>query len=983
MLLLSARAIGGADAPQQVDLPSLIVTVIDPADPRLSYMYYRERDSVLAALNNVGFIKVDGGVPSDGEGTLHTITLKRWRRSDAGAAATSQRLKVFLVPETQYGGVDRTALESAIGKSHEGPIYVLGPVLSGSAWSLVAGLKAARGRGVESNGCMVKKRNVTIVSGSASASELRDILGQAATSDGVAVHSTMDLVRGVQSALCEFCGAAAFRFCRPAERASEPTDRESGSTSPDDTSRHDIALFVETSTFYGQSFVNDVRSKLNALVLPFPAGLADRLGEDPFSEKLASTHGEKPSDAATHLNELNIRETSAALDELLRTLAFEDIRTVGVLATDVRDRLVLVQKIRRLLPGVRVILFESDILYSQAPDDVMRGTLVASTYPLFAENQGWTSLPEAESRRETMVSDPAQGAYNATLLLLGDMEDDMGGGLGFDAGARLVEYRSPAFAADMSPKTPPVWISVIGARGSWPVAIANVDATDGGTGGIAPRDVASSDFASLDFPHPHLTSANVEIRFADTPSAGITLAKATLASGTRTYTPAAELTPPDAGPAERPAFITQQEQQALSPRWLKPAPTPFQGLVVLTVLAAAGLAAWLWRRPHPSSLVWPTVVGATSLVLVFEGVLLHPPVALSGMEHVPILSFAAIGLAFVMPTVSGWRCAADPRPLWWEACAALLLTGLLVVALAAMMMGFSRMEPGRLAPFFVRATHLESGLSPVPPLLLVYLTVMVGFFSIVSMRKLDPGFPSKMPGGRGLRLVVFGAFLVLGWYLRNQFRPMLEPAPLGAIFRAVYVLAPLALIWSFMVALQTAGTLRQALDRIAQEKDWPKGYTLGGRHLVLARAGSDGWPPFRPGDSPKDVFSPVVVFLRTCKTAVAVRQWLVLPLFVTPLLVLGLATYPFEPRGLLILTYGIMLTVFVLGTVIYVVQIENHRGAALLRDGSTETRALDLGLLMRVTLAVIPALLTLIGAGLPSTGQKIFGWVDQVLTMFK
>jgi hypothetical protein len=250
------------------------------------------------------------------------------------------------------------------------------------------------------------------------------------------------------------------------------------------------------------------------------------------------------------------------------------------------------------------------------------------------------------------------------------------------------------------------------------------------------------------------------------------------------------------------------------------------------------------------------------------------------------------------------------------------------------------------------------------------------------MAKLDPAFPSWMPGGRDPRLVVSGAFLVLGVYLWSQFRPMLEVAPLGLIFRAVYAFAPLALVWPFMVALQTAGTLRQALDRIAQDREWPKGYTLGGRHLVLARAGSDPWPPLRPGDSTADV-NPVVVFLRTSKTAVAVRQRLVLPLFVTPLLVVGLATYPFEPRGLLILTYGFLLTVFVLGTVIYTVRIENHPGAALLRDGTTETHALDLGLIMRVTVAVIPALLTLIGAGLPSTGQKIFGWVDQVLTVFK
>src|SRR5262249_35482760 len=144
------------------------------------------------------------------------------------------------------------------------------------------------------------------------------------------------------------------------------------------------------------------------------------------------------------------------------------------------------------------------------------------------------------------------------------------------------------------------------------------------------------------------------------------------------------------------------------------------------------------------------------------------------------------------------------------------------------------------------------------------------------------------------------------------------------------------------------------------------------RHLILARA-TEGFP-FREGQSFEGAFGAREAFRRAWAMAVVIRRRLVRPLFVTPLLVVGLATYPFEPRGLLILTYGIMLTVFVLGTVLYAVQIENHPGAAVLRGGSTAGRALDLGLLARVTVAVIPALLTLIGASLPSTGQKIFGW---------
>ena len=40
---------------RSIELPELIVTVIDPLDARLGFMYHRELDAILAALNNVGF----------------------------------------------------------------------------------------------------------------------------------------------------------------------------------------------------------------------------------------------------------------------------------------------------------------------------------------------------------------------------------------------------------------------------------------------------------------------------------------------------------------------------------------------------------------------------------------------------------------------------------------------------------------------------------------------------------------------------------------------------------------------------------------------------------------------------------------------------------------------------------------------------------------------------------------------------------------
>ena len=956
ILLAPGRVLAEAASDARVspvggDLPVLIVTVIDPLDPRLGYMYYRELDAILAALNSVGFIKsgfaerpvwtVDAGTPDGGtEARLGSIDLKRWRSAPGGKRRLEQ-LKLVLVPETQQGGVDSASLGVALEENvGGGPAYILGPVLSGSAWSLARALNDAG------------TTHVQIISGSASASNLPEIFERVRTPDGApkvsfraTVHSAGALARGVRDVLCEFCGATSFKPCD-----SNPGDAGAGVGGSGDERHHDgyeLALLVENSTFYGQRFLQDASKELHALVLPFPAGLADRLGENAFEDDAGV-----PPSLEPHRGELNVRETRAAVDELLRTLAFEDIRVVGVLATDARDRVVLARKIRRLIPGVRVVLFESDILYSQVPEEEMRGTMVASTYPLFAENQGWTSSGGPGSRRQTVVSDPAQGAYNATLLLLNDMR---GGGARTEPPEGLLEFRPPGFATTQPSNGPPVWISVLGARGSWPL---------------------------------------------------VALFK----------------------PDDR--FLDRRTQPELSSRLIKRAPAPFRGVVLLTVLGAAGLALWLvlvryskddtglgpdlkYRRFGWTNLVWLSILGATSLILVLQGFILHPPtkVPLTTGVDTP-LSIAALALAVFLPTAIARMCVPEPRPHSWVACA-FLLSCLFLAAFISMIHGFWTTPPELLALFVVRATHIESGLSPVPPLLLLYVALLVSLFSLLSIRRLDPSFSLVVVKGRALRspaskaagskdreakprhllrgwelhIVLAAVFAAWAWYLWTQFRPMLEIEPIGLIFRVVYALAPLTLSWSFVVVLQTSASLRRALDRIARLDQWDAANTLASelgtpRHLVLAPA-LKGGRPLRPGRGLGKRISPRAAFFRCWQTAAVLRRRLVRPLFVTPLLVIGLATYPFEPRGMLLLTYGTMLTVFVLGTVVLIVRIENHPGAARLRGADAQARSLDLGFLLRVALPVFPALLTLIGTAMPATGQRVFGAVEQVLSLFK
>jgi hypothetical protein len=948
------------------ELPDLVVTIIDPEDPHLSYMYHRELDAILAALNAVGFVQYgvteksvwpadshDGGV---GYGS---IELRRWSShlpaATAGIAGKprviAEQLHVLLVPETQNGGVNQAALHAALtqaaGKRNERGIYVLGPVLSGSAWSLEAGLRDARSTVID------------IVTGSANASDLPKIFGRLDAGPPPArqvrfsatVHTAGALAIAVRSALCAFCRATMVRACGDAGVDAE---------NPGDV-RYDLALFVETSSFYGQSFLSDAAQSLNALVLPFPAQLSEHLGEDPFGEKLPDSgtgRDDSKSDAVnrgpgSQREALNILEARAALDELLRTVAFENIHTVGILATDVRDRILLAQKIRRFLPGVRVVLFESDLLYSKAPDDALRGTVVASTYPLFPENQSWTSDAGPGSRRLAMASDPAEGAYNATLLLLRHMDPD--GGLDEEASKRLLEYQPPGFAGALAPDGgPPIWISVLGVRGSWPL-----------------------------------------VPYAADPSEG--------------------------------AFLELTQPADVSTRPLQREPTPFRGLVALTILGAFVLGALVLRpaadgvfytiaRPNPddttsssTNFMWLAVLAATSLLLFFEAFVLCPPNSHPvSVERPSFWCVFALVVAIGLPTLTIYRCVSSKVSAGWGT-AALALGLAFVLILALMIRGFSTLAPEDLALFLVRATHIESGLSPIPPLLIVYIAVLVTLFTLLSLEGVHRiGQPSKSApqpsssiwksleeDGRPLRIGV-GALLAVGcWYLWGQFRPLMEIQPLGLIFRVVFTIAPITLSWIFVLVLQTGWTLRRVLDNVMAKEPWipPSTTSLIGpnRRLFWSRLRTNAdvealgrdLASFATTEAVGAHFDQKKALEACCRAAAFIRRGLVRPLFVTPLLMIAIATYPFEPHSLLLLAYGILLALFMAGTLLLMLQIENHPGAARLLSNGLTSKALTLPVVARTLLILIPALLTLIGTGVPATGQKVFGWLDQLLSLLK
>jgi hypothetical protein len=115
---------------------------------------------------------------------------------------------------------------------------------------------------------------------------------------------------------------------------------------------------------------------------------------------------------------------TTALAGILATLGREQVRAVGILATDKRDFVFLAREVIRAAPNVQLFTIEPHILFLH-PEyrSFVRGTLVASSYPLYSRTQpvlfplGPSNGTGLRQRRQ-FVNMAAQGRYNALLYLL-------------------------------------------------------------------------------------------------------------------------------------------------------------------------------------------------------------------------------------------------------------------------------------------------------------------------------------------------------------------------------------------------------------------------------------------------------------------------------------------------------------------------------------------------------------------------------------
>lgn len=227
------------------------------------------------------------------------------------------------------------------------------------------------------------------------------------------------------------------------------------------------ALLTEADTAYGQ----DIPKTFNLVRIGFPSQISDvrnaweqggderkEISNVPIGESqlrprrpaldlsLRDREGE-PVEVMPNFSSLTTPSRDLELSNVLEAISREGIHYIGVLSTDLKDRLFLIDKIRTLAPDTIIFTFDNHLLLGH-PDygDVMDGVIVLTSAPLFTEGIGW--LPQSVSggnQRRQFTAESQQGIFEAVRYFLDSPHQSR----------------------------PQVWVTAVGNGSHWPIAHLN------------------------------------------------------------------------------------------------------------------------------------------------------------------------------------------------------------------------------------------------------------------------------------------------------------------------------------------------------------------------------------------------------------------------------------------------------------------------------------------------------------------------------
>lgn len=420
----------------------LVALVPDPLDSHLAANFDQSLDAIQRAYNKSGYLLDRVWLPWN-RGAVRDRVYRRVPGLLLFRKANPRRLTaVLLVGETPKTGIHKNAFLEAVSLARElrspsqGPLPVLGPSFSGSAPSLRHALLA-----------IPNPPSFRIVTGSATARHLEETL-----------------TVGIQPPV---------KFCRMVV-PDETLKKEAGDFLDKDLDWNfkKVAFFSETDTAYGQESKDDRFGDF--VLIEFPNGLSDvrtawerdagpRFAEDIVIQIPKSTldlslaDRNQPVDRVAAFSPLSATAYDLALANLLTTMSRQGIRYIGILASDVRDRLFLAKRIHEFAPDMILFTFDNNLLYAHPEhSEAMDGMLVLSSFPLLTESPYWQGLlgssPGDRQFGRQFTTEFHQGLFWAALELIPD-----------------AEIRLPKAKA---------WVAAVGNGSLWPIAGLDLEEED-------------------------------------------------------------------------------------------------------------------------------------------------------------------------------------------------------------------------------------------------------------------------------------------------------------------------------------------------------------------------------------------------------------------------------------------------------------------------------------------------------------------------
>ncbi len=501
---------GGSLSPDSLrpGLTVLIATVPDPVESGLDWAFDAVTAALRSALESCGFV-LDrqrlpwydragriGGVSAESPAWMEQPGALLWRRTEPG---TKELVLVYLVGESPTSGVARQAFLAALTErdalassklvkppTEPSVIRVIGPTFSGSSRSIRVVLDAYRLSRAEPLPAVL-----ILTGGATNYSNAEELTGRKPTPDdcrligdppdsGISFCSTVHPDPDLRQALTVVA------------KALYPGQRETK-----------IVNFYEATTSYGQQFRPDTSEQsageqsaatkdarrggarrqsqpwptLTEVSFPFPMSIsvlrtAGKAPSSPPTQAVPAPWAARATRTQLSLTELHpsvdlpLPASSLApaylevvLNSMVHAARSERPQLAGILATDVRDKIFLASVLQGEMPDLQLYTFESNLLFLW-PEfaDPLRGMLVLTSYPLNPDAQRWTA-PTGTGGALHFLMEGAEGVFNATRLHLGQ--------------APLLEYRTPFPGPEGIGmlEWPPVWVTAVGRDGLVPLRL--------------------------------------------------------------------------------------------------------------------------------------------------------------------------------------------------------------------------------------------------------------------------------------------------------------------------------------------------------------------------------------------------------------------------------------------------------------------------------------------------------------------------------